>query len=153
MSKLEELSKALQAGGYRLTRARQAIFQALVDSGGHVSADDIAEVVRREAPNVGRMTVYRTLDLLRQLGLVQPVYQGTGAAHYILMDEGHHHHLVCSQCDRVVEFEECIAQEMSNLLGERFDFQIQGHLLEFYGLCPACQSTQNGGDAVSQRPT
>lgn len=139
MSKVSQLSKALQAGGYRVTRARQAIFRALVESGGHVSADDIVASVRREEPSVGRMTVYRTLDLLRQLGLVQPVYQGTGAAHYVLMDEGHHHHLVCSNCDRVVEFDECMAQEMAKALGERFEFEIQGHLLEFYGLCAECR--------------
>jgi len=139
MSNLNELSTALKAGGYRLTRAREVIFQALVESGGHVSADDVVDAVHRREPSVGRMTVYRTLELLRQLGLVQPVYQGTGAAHYVLMDQGHHHHLVCSTCDRVIEFEECIAQEMSKLLGERFDFQIQGHLLEFYGVCPQCQ--------------
>lgn len=141
MDRLRELSEALQAGGYRVTRARKAIFQALIDSGGHVSADDIVSAVRRQEPNVGRMTVYRTLELLRQLGLVQPVYQGTGAAHYVLMDEGHHHHLICSTCDRVIEFDECMAQEMGKLLQERFNFQIQGHLLEFYGLCDECRRT------------
>lgn len=139
MDKLSELSEALQSGGYRLTRARKAIFQVLIESGGHVSADDVAGAVHHLEPSVGRMTVYRTLELLRQLGLVQPVYQGTGAAHYVLMVEGHHHHLICSTCDRVIEFDECMAQEMGKRLGERFAFQIQGHLLEFYGLCPECQ--------------
>jgi Fur family transcriptional regulator, ferric uptake regulator len=142
MNKLNRLSEALQASGYRLTRARKAIFQALIESGGHVSADDIVAAVHRRDPSVGRMTVYRTLELLRQLGLVQPIYQGTGAAHYILMDEGHHHHLICSTCDRVIEFDECMAQEMGKRLGERFGFQIQGHLLEFYGRCPDCQGSE-----------
>lgn len=141
MSKLSELSEALQAGGYRVTRARKAIFQVLVDSGGHVSADDIVSAVRQVEPSVGRMTVYRTLDLLRQLGLVQPVYQGTGAAHYVLMDEGHHHHLICTVCDHVIEFDECMAQELGQQLTERFGFRIQGHLLEFYGICAECQGS------------
>lgn len=139
MTRLDELSRALQAGGYRVTRARQVIFQALLDSGGHVSADEVVAAVHRREPSVGRMTVYRTLELLRQLGLVQPVYQGTGAAHYVLMDQGHHHHLICSSCDRVIEFEECIAQEVGRELAARFGFAIQGHLLEFYGVCRACQ--------------
>lgn len=139
VDKLAELGKVLQANGHRLTRARRAILQALINSGGHHSADELAEIVRGTRPGVGRMTVYRTLDLLHDLGLVQPVYQGTGAAHYVLMDEGHHHHLVCSQCDRVFEFDDCAAQEMSKVLSERFNFQIQGHLLEFYGVCPHCQ--------------
>src|SRR5690606_22872792 len=122
MSRLDELSRALQAGGYRVTRARQLIFEALLESGGHVSADDLMAAVHGREPSVGRMTVYRTLDLLRQLGLVQPVYQGTGAAHYVLMDQGHHHHLVCSSCDRVIEFDECMTQEMARELGERYGF-------------------------------
>ena len=142
MSRLDELKRVLQAGGDRMTEARRVIFEALVDSGGHVSADEVAAAVHRREPGVGRMTVYRTLELLRQLGLVQPVYQGTGAAHYVLMDQGHHHHLICSGCDRVIEFEECIAQEMERVLAERFRFEIQGHLLEFYGTCHACREGQ-----------
>lgn len=139
VNKLTKLGNVLQANGHRLTRARRAILQALISSGGHHTADELAEIVRGNQPGVGRMTVYRTLDLLHDLGLVQPVYQGTGAAHYVLMDEGHHHHLICSQCDRVFEFDDCAAQEMSKALSERFNFQIQGHLLEFYGVCPNCQ--------------
>ena len=141
MSKTTHLATLLQENGYRLTQARRAILNALVASGGHISADDLVELVRQEAPSTGRMTVYRTLDLLHELGLVKPVYGGTGAAHYILMDEGHHHHLVCSTCDRVFEFDECMAQELGHRLGNRFGFQIEGHLLEFYGLCADCQPT------------
>lgn len=137
--KVSQFGNVLQEKGHRLTSARLEIVSALVNNGGHVTADELVEIVRRQTPGIGRMTVYRTLDLLHQLGLIRPVYQGTGAAHYVLMDEGHHHHLLCSQCDRVFEFEECMAQEMTQALSKRFDFQIQGHLLEFYGLCPDCQ--------------
>jgi Fur family ferric uptake transcriptional regulator len=134
------LSNALQAKGYRLTAARQVILRALAASGGHVSADALAEIVRQEAPNVGRMTVYRTLELLSELGLIRPVYQGTGAAHYILMDDGHHHHLVCSSCARVIEFDECVLAEIEQVIGGRFHFQVEGHLLEFYGRCQECRA-------------
>jgi Fur family ferric uptake transcriptional regulator len=137
--KVSQFGNVLQKKGHRLTPARLEIVSALINSGGHVTADDLVEIVHRQTPGIGRMTVYRTLDLLHQLGLIRPVYQGTGAAHYVLMDDGHHHHLLCSQCDRVFEFEDCVAQEMTQALSQRFDFQIQGHLLEFYGLCPDCQ--------------
>ena len=137
---LRRLGATLRESGYRLTSARRTIWQALVSCGGHVSADELVTLVRREAPGVGRMTVYRTLDLLHELGLIRPVYQGTGAAHYILMDEGHHHHLICSACNRVVEFDECAVQEMGKSISDRFHFQIEGHLLEFYGVCPDCQA-------------
>ncbi|NKQ37049.1 MAG: transcriptional repressor [Chloroflexi bacterium] len=135
----DQLEGALADKGYRLTKARRAILQALVTCGGHVSADDLADIVRQDAPFVGRMTVYRTLDLLSELGLIRPVYQGTGAAHYILLTNGHHHHMVCTVCSAVIEFDECVVEEMAQLVGERFDFQVAGHLLEFYGRCPNCR--------------
>ncbi|HID54068.1 MAG TPA: transcriptional repressor [Anaerolineae bacterium] len=135
----DQLEGVLADKGYRLTKARRAILQALVTCGGHVSADDLADIVRQDAPFVGRMTVYRTLDLLSELGLIRPVYQGTGAAHYILLTNGHHHHMVCTVCSAVIEFDECVVEEMARLVGRRFDFQVEGHLLEFYGRCSNCR--------------
>ncbi len=140
---LQVFTLTLQENGYRLTRARQAVVTALLSSGGHVSADALAEVVRESAPQVGRMTVYRTLDLLSELGLVRPVYQGTGAAHYVLMDDGHHHHLVCSTCDTVIEFDDCVLEEIERVIGERFQFEVRGHLLEFYGRCHHCRESSS----------
>ena len=129
---LPRLERALQARGYRLTAA-----------GGHVTADELAAAVARAArdggaPRVGRMTVYRTLDLLGELGLLRPVYQGTGAAHYVLLLNGHHHHLVCSRCRRVIEFDECALAELAETVGRRYGFAVEGHLLEFYGRCSDC---------------
>ena len=145
MDREEELGNLLQRRGYRLTRARRAILSALIESGGHITADELVELARREAPGVGRMTVYRTLDLLQQLGVVQPLPQNTLAAQYVLMDEGHHHHLICSRCDRVFEFEHCLAGEIAEALSDRFDFQIHSHLLEFYGLCQYCRQKTDTG--------
>lgn len=144
-NKTHQLGNALRRNGYRLTSARRAILQALVESGGHVSADDLVELVRQIEPGVGRMTVYRTLDLLHELSLIRPVYHGTGAAHYVLMEDGHHHHLVCTECQRTFEFDDCMAQEIARALSDRFNFQIEGHLLEFYGLCPECRSGSPAG--------
>ncbi|WP_374689083.1 Fur family transcriptional regulator [Promineifilum sp.] len=139
MSDATALEAALTGRGYRLTAARRAILAALAGSGGHVTADDLAALVHRRAPRIGRMTVYRTLDLLCDLGLLRPVYQGSGAAHYILMEDGHHHHLVCSRCGRVVEFDECALGELTEAVARRFGFRVEGHLLEFYGRCIDCR--------------
>lgn len=140
-NQLTTLRHSLEQNGYRLTAARQSILDVLVSSAGHITADELAELVKQQNPKVGRMTIYRTLDLLSELGVVRPVYQGTGAAHYILMQNGHHHHLVCSRCARVIEFDDCLLAKLENTIGNRFNFQIQGHLVELYGLCPNCQST------------
>ena len=138
-SRLNALQAVLKQKGYRLTRSRQKIARALLDCGGHITADGLLDVVHKVDKTVGRMTVYRTLELLSELGLIRPVYQGTGAAHYILLDGGHHHHLICSGCDTVIEFDECGLAEVEKLLGERFRFAVEGHLVEFYGRCQTCQ--------------
>lgn len=138
-TRLNNIQTALKQKGFRLTSSRQKIVQALLGCGGHITADGLLEVVHETDATVGRMTVYRTLELLSELGLIRPVYQGTGAAHYILLDGGHHHHLICSGCDAVIEFEECGLQEMGKLLADRFNFEIEGHLVEFYGRCANCQ--------------
>lgn len=137
---ISEFKHALGRRGYRLTESRRAVLEALIAAGGHVSADDLADLVRQGGAEVGRMTVYRTLDLLTELGLVRPVYQGTGAAHFILLVEGHHHHLVCTVCNRVVEFESCVLPDLDQRLGQDTDFEVQGHLLEVFGLCAQCQA-------------
>lgn len=140
--RLARLSRRLREQGYRVTGARRAILRELVSSSGHVSADELAALVNRRAPRVGRMTVYRTLELLQQLGLVRAIYLGSGAAHYVLLEDGHHHHLVCARCDTVVEFDDCLMHELEQRLGERYNFRVQGHLLEVVGLCASCREQE-----------
>lgn len=135
---IDQITKVLQEKGFRLTGSRQAIIKALVQSGAHISADDLVQIVHESDPYVGRMTVYRTLELLCELNILRPVYQGTGAAHYILFEDGHHHHLICSNCAEVVEFDDCFISDLQAQIGRKFDFQIEGHLLELYGLCANC---------------
>lgn len=135
----ERLANTLTESGYRLTPARQAIIDTLVASHGHITADDLAALVHETSPQIGRMTVYRTLDLLCDLGLVRPIYQGTGAAHYVLLEGGSHHHFICTNCHRVFEFERCGASDLAQTLGRQFNFEVQSHLLEIYGLCEDCK--------------
>lgn len=137
---LTELGNALQQEGFRLTQARQHILAALVSSQGHITADDLYEVVHRDQPGIGRMSVYRTLELLSELGLIRAVYQGTGAAHYILLDNGHHHHLVCSNCGTTIEFDDCAVKKVEKSISRNYNFEIQGHLLEFIGRCSDCRA-------------
>ncbi len=136
---LHSLSQRLREQGFRVTGARRAILQTLLGSAGHVSADELAALVNERSPRVGRMTVYRTLELLQRLGVIRAVYQGSGAAHFVLLHNGHHHHLVCSRCDAVVEFDDCLMQDLQERLGARYNFQVQGHVLEIVGLCQECQ--------------
>jgi Fe2+ or Zn2+ uptake regulation protein len=134
------LTDALIEAGHRLTPARRAILETLVDSGGHITADDLVDRVHKAYPQVGRMTVYRTLDLLTELGLARPIFQGPGALHYILMADGDHHHLICSRCNTVIEFDECGSGDLAGILGTKFGFSVTGHLFEIHGICRECGS-------------
>jgi Fur family ferric uptake transcriptional regulator len=137
-SEAEKILNLVVQNGYRRTASRLAIIDALVNCAGHITADNLADKVRQQAPHVGRMTVYRTLDMLSELGVVRPIFQGTGAAHYILMANGSHHHLICNRCHDVIEFEECSTAQLIEQLAKQFNFHISSHLLELHGLCEKC---------------
>jgi len=140
-SQVETLANTMTGAGHRLTPARRVIIETLVRCGGHITADDLAAQVHKVAPHVGRMTIYRTLDLLTELGVARPIFQGTGAAHYILMAGGDHHHLICSRCHTVIDFDDCGSEGLMEILAAKFGFSVQSHLFEVHGLCKECRAS------------
>jgi len=134
----EEMIRRLRQAGYKITPPRLAVLQVILREGEHLNPQEILEQAQAIHPQTGRATVYRTLELLTSLGIVRPIYVGDNGPTYIRA-EGGHHHLVCSRCGHVIDFDQCIADSMEQELEERFGFQIQSHLLEFYGLCADCQ--------------
>jgi Fur family ferric uptake transcriptional regulator len=129
----------LRAAGYKITPPRLAVLQVIERDGEHLNPGEIIQRAQAIHASVGRATVYRTLELLTQLHIIRPIYVGEQGPTYIRA-EGGHHHLVCSACGVVVDFDQCVAEQMVQELSERFGFQINSHLLEFYGLCHRCQS-------------
>ncbi|MGA1875143.1 MAG: Fur family transcriptional regulator [bacterium] len=139
----------LQRAGSRITAPREAILKFLNQTAKHLSAEDIYLVVHKAYPNIGLTTVYRTLELLVQTGLIFKVDFGDGRARYELADGpkgiGHHHHLVCTSCGRVIDYTEFINEEKEFLaqtergLTQKYHFTITNHLIQFYGLCDKCQ--------------
>jgi Fur family ferric uptake transcriptional regulator len=140
------LADHLRDAGFRLTSSRLAVLEALENGGHHPSPAEVLEQGRRICPALGRATVYRTLELLMELGLLRPVYLGDGVLRVACV-EGGHHHLVCLNCGDALHFDECLVGDLGLVLAERFDFQIKGHMLEFYGLCEKCRC--DGPDTVS----
>ncbi len=133
------LVERLRSAGYKITPPRLAVLEVIEQEGEHLNPNEILEQAKAIHPALGRATVYRTLELLTQLGIVRPIYVGESGPTYIRAD-GDHHHLVCAQCGRVVDFDQCMADTMTQDLSERFGFRITSHLLEFYGVCADCQS-------------
>ena len=138
----------LKGGGHRLTVPRQAILDVLSNTKEHPSAEEIYLSVHKVYSSIGLTTVYRTLELLVQNGLVFKFDFGDGRARYELSETPdnvrHHHHLVCTECGRIIDYTDFIDEEKELLkktergLSKKYHFQIMNHLIQFYGLCDAC---------------
>lgn len=139
----EPLVERLRLAGYKITPPRLAVLEVIRHMGEHLNPNEVLEQAKSIHPALGRATVYRTLELLTQLGIVRPIYVGESGPTYIRAD-GNHHHLVCARCGVVVDFDRCVADEMTEELTARFGFTVTSHLLEFYGFCPACQTDAHG---------
>ncbi|MFA4989370.1 MAG: transcriptional repressor [Candidatus Omnitrophota bacterium] len=134
--------------GYRITSGREAILEVLSKSDKHLSAEDIYMKVHPKYPNIGLTTIYRTLDVLASLGLIFKFDFGDKRARYELAEgpkgAHHHHHLICTSCNRVIDYADFIDEEVELLnqtekgLAKKYDFKITNHLIQFYGLCNAC---------------
>lgn len=139
-----------QGCGYRVTVGRQAILDILSKSEEHLSAEDIYLKVHQKYPSVGLTTIYRTLDILSNLGMIYKLDFGDGRARYELAEgpEGlhHHHHLVCTDCNKVIDYTDFIDDELQLLkqtekgLSEKYNFKITNHVIQFYGLCDRCSA-------------
>jgi Fur family ferric uptake transcriptional regulator len=131
--------QALRAAGYKLTNPRLRILEILEESDGHITAAELLTRVEARDPSIGRASVFRTLELMIRLGIVWTTVQGGSTIHYMLMAGGHHHHIVCIRCHKLIEFEDCGLGTLIKALEQKYSVQIDGHLLELYGLCRACQ--------------
>ncbi|RKY41030.1 MAG: transcriptional repressor [Candidatus Makaraimicrobium thalassicum] len=137
-----------RGGGYRLTVPRQAILNVLSRTSRHLSAEDIYLEVHKVHPHVGLTTVYRTLELLAEMGMIFKFDFGDGRARYELSEgpkSAHHHHLICTGCRRVIDYSGFMDEELEFLkraekgLAKKYDFEIKSHLIQFYGLCDKCR--------------
>ena len=129
----------LRQAGYKLTHARVTVLDVILGLGGHCTSSDVLEAVAAVDESIGRASVFRTLDLLTQLGIIRPTYVDTSMTpQYVMMPDGHHHHVICTNCSQVFEFEDCGLSDLAQQLENKFNIEITGHLLEFYATCKNC---------------
>jgi Fur family ferric uptake transcriptional regulator len=134
-----KIAGILRKHGYKLTPQRHVVLKVIAASYDHLTPEGIYEKAQLEDPGIGRVTVYRTLDLLSKLNLVCRVHaEGNCRSYMMRRPAEHHHHLICSGCGKVVDFTHCSLIEMEKKLSRESGFDIKGHLLEFYGLCHDC---------------
>jgi len=132
----------LRKRGYKLTPQRQAVLTAIANSQKHLTPAAIYARVRKEYPTIGLVTIYRTLGILTELGLIcQMSTKGNSRSYLLRRVPEHHHHLICSFCGTVVDFTKCDLNGLEQRLARETGFKIDYHLLEFTGCCQNCQKT------------
>ncbi len=131
ISKLSEL-------GYRLTPQRMMVLSAIENSDNHISAEEIYAQIVAKYPQVNISTVYRTLELLKRLGLVTETDLGGGRVRYHSAEKGHHHHLVCEKCGTIINIDESTLARLQDVLLHRYNFSARLSHLAIFGRCVNC---------------
>jgi Fur family ferric uptake transcriptional regulator len=128
----------LRAAGCRITPPRRAVLEVFSAGPHHLNPDEVLIRARKLHPRVGRATVYRTLELLTRLGITRPLPGRDGKSCFTRIEKGHQH-VVCSNCDRVVELAPAPFSRLAREVTRRTGFVVHSQLLEFFGLCQRCQ--------------
>lgn len=134
-----ENCKMLKAEGYKITKQRQAILEILAEGPAHLTAEEVYRRVRAKKPTTSFATVYRTLDLLRELNLVNQLDFGDGHRRYEVSQKGNHHHLICTECGAVHEIPAKPFAEIDKEAEENLHFTPVSHRFAIYGVCANCK--------------
>lgn len=129
----------LQANGYRLTDSRRAVVQIIAASQRALTPIEVYDAARQEHPALGLVTVYRTLEKLEELHLIQRVHQPSGCQAFISAAHGHEHLLLCLRCGQVTFFSGDDLEDLTRTIAAKTGYQIKEHWLHLFGLCDQCQ--------------
>jgi Fur family ferric uptake transcriptional regulator len=129
----------LKSSGYRLTSARHSVVEILAASQFTLNPTQIFVEARQLSPELGLVTVYRTLEKLEDLGLIQRVHRVNGCHSYIAAPAGHQHLLICDNCNRAEYFSGDNLSELIEQLDDERGYRIEGHWLQLHGICPDCR--------------
>lgn len=140
--KIENLKLILKEKGYKLTPQRRSILDEIIkNEGSHLTTEEIYDLVKVNCPEIGLATVYRTVQLLEEMGVLYKLDLDDGCNRYELCDEDEshqHHHLICQNCGKVIEVEGDLLEELEQVIEKKYNFKIKNHSLKFYGICDNC---------------
>jgi Fur family ferric uptake transcriptional regulator len=130
----------LDRAGYRLTAPRRALAELIAERPGHFTAEELLATSRDRRLGLGRATIFRSLELLTELGVVERLDLPTGAHAFVACDRQHHHHVVCSSCGTAADVPDQGLDRLVEHIATSSGFRIDRHRLELFGLCPSCQA-------------
>ena len=135
---------ALDRAGYRLTEPRRRLAELIAAHDGHFTTGDLVTEAHAGRVRIGRATVFRTLEVLEDLGAVERLDHPNGDHAFVVCRRAHHHHIVCSHCGRTQEIDDAGLRVVVGEVARRTGYRVDEHRLELFGLCPACLASQAG---------
>ncbi|MBP2073083.1 MULTISPECIES: Fur family transcriptional regulator [Thermoanaerobacterium] len=146
MNEIDDIKENLKQKGFKLTTQRRAILDVIIENREkHLSSEEIYDLVKEKYPEIGLATVYRTLQLFDELGVIYKLNFDDGRSRYELYhNEDHqHHHLICLKCGSVIEMEEDLLENLEDAIENTKNFQIVDHNVKFFGYCSKCKQNKN----------
>lgn len=147
----ERFKETLKKKGLKVTNQRIVVLETLAKCDGkHLTAEELYEIVKADYPEIGLATIYRTIQLLQELQLVDSIQLGDGYVRYEIGDfdkkEAHHrhHHLICMGCGKVFAFEEDLLEALEEKIKTTTGFQVRDHEVKLYGYCEDCSNNECG---------
>jgi len=138
MDRIDQWVRVLQKSGCRITAQRRVIINVIANSQHALQPLEVCTLSRAVNPRIGLVTVYRTLDRLEELGLVQRVHREDGCHMLMPAANGHEHYLVCTDCGRTILFQGDDLSALFSRVETKTGFQVNEHWLQLFGICPDC---------------
>ena len=142
----EQVSAELAARGHRLTRQRRAVLGAIAAAPSSLTALQVYDAARRDCPALGLTTVYRTLEVLTELGALRRVHGPDHCESFVPAGAAHGHTVVCDGCGRVTEFTACDMRRITDAASQETGYRITDHFLQLSGLCSRCAAAARGSE-------
>ncbi len=149
MNESDYLLKVLGDNGYKTTSQRTLVYEVLSENKNqHLSTEEVYELIKKKNSNMGIATIYRTLQLFEEIGLVYKHNFDDGCSRYEILspnsNEVHqHHHLLCKKCGRIIEVKEDLMNSLEEMIEKQYNFEILNHVVKFTGICDLCRNKEN----------
>lgn len=140
-SLLLKFKEVLKHNNLKFTKQREAVLNTLYNNDDHFSPESLYLLIKEKYPklNVGIATIYRTLNLLEDSNIVTSLSFGSAGKKFELGNKPHHDHMICTECNSIIEFEDTEIEKKQNEIANKYAFKLTGHIMQLYGICKNCQ--------------
>ena len=142
--RIQQACSSVSTAGYKLTAPRLAVLTAIHSFDGVFSAADVADVLTQHGTPLGDASLFRTLKLYTDIGVLQRIHGTVDCHRYMVSTHQHAHRVICTQCGRVREFAECGLDVLISTLEQQTGYRIAAHILELFGICDSCRTRSEG---------